>query len=144
MYFFKTRNWLNSVSCSNLQNYEHSFIIMYQYDNVICNLILGRLSNIQVCCFAALATPKYCPPEFSLKDNKLIQELSRKYKKSWSQICLRYLTQQNLVTISAADDENQMKENIDSNSFNLDENDMKELEKCDKNKRIYIFDYAPG
>lgn len=101
-------------------------------------------NQVQVLAFAPLATPRHCLPDYKLAENEIVQKIAKKYKRTWAQICLRFLTQQNILPVVAADNEKQMNENINCNTFDLEESDMIELKQLDKKKRIYIFDYAKG
>ena len=103
-----------------------------------------RKNAIQITAFAPLATPRKCPTDYLLAQNKKVKVLSAKYAKSWAQISNKFLIQQAIIPICSAENEKQLIENLNCNTFELNENDMNDLKRLDKNRRIYIFDYAPG
>lgn len=100
--------------------------------------------KIQVSSFAALASPKKCPSDYLLENNETIKELCKKYSKTWTQICLRFLIQQDIVVIPGADNEIQLKENLDCNTFSLNDEDMIKLTKLNKKRRIFTHNYEKG
>lgn len=103
-----------------------------------------RKNEIQVSAFAPLATPRVCSPEYLLKDNETVQNLAKKHGKTWAQIALRFLTQQGIVVVPAADNEEQLIENLDCNSFSLSDEEMRLLSVLDKKRRIYFHAYVKG
>lgn len=60
-------------------------------------------------------------------DNELLRELSKKYRKSVSQICLRWITQHNVIPIPKSSSPERIKENIDLFDFELSQEDMKKI-----------------
>lgn len=103
-----------------------------------------KRNDIQVTAFAPLATPQVCSPDYLLKDNKTVRNLAKKHGKTWAQIALRFLTQQGIVVVPAADDESQLIENFDCNSFDLSDEEMQLLSCLEKRKRIYVHAYVRG
>lgn len=103
-----------------------------------------KRNQIQVSAFAPLATPRNCPPDYLLEHNETVRKLASKYGKSWAQISLRFLQQNGIIPVVAPENEHQMNEDVSCDTFDLSEIEMHELSRLDKQKRIYIFDYAPG
>jgi methylglyoxal/glyoxal reductase len=71
-----------------------------------------------------------------LKDEKILQ-ISKKYNKSVSQICIRWSLQNNVVTIPKASSFERIKENSDVFDFEISNDDMKILNSFDK-KFLYL------
>lgn len=67
---------------------------------------------------------------------KILLELSEKYQKSIAQIILRWHIQKGLVVIPKTKTEQRIVENIDIFNFELDEKEMNEIEKLDKNLSV--------
>lgn len=101
-------------------------------------------NQIQVSAFAPLATPLFCPPDYLLAENETIRKLSKKHGKTWAQIALRFLTQQAVAVVPAADDRTQLLENLDCNSFELSDEEMRLVGELNKRKRIYVHAYVNG
>ncbi|GAC1499715.1 MAG: aldo/keto reductase [Candidatus Saccharimonadales bacterium] len=68
-------------------------------------------------------------------DNQKVQELAKKYNKSYAQIMLRYLIQLELVVLPKSITPHRIKENINIFDFNLDDNDVQILKDQDENLR---------
>lgn len=60
-------------------------------------------------------------------NNELLLGLSKKYQKSVSQVCLRWIIQQKVIVIPKSSSLERMRENIDLFDFELSEEEMKEI-----------------
>lgn len=58
-------------------------------------------------------------------ENETLKNISTKYNKSISQVCLRWLIQKNIIPLPKTKNENRMLENMDIFNFELSSNDMK-------------------
>ena len=65
-------------------------------------------------------------------------ELAKKYNKSSAQIILRWHVQNENIIIPGSTNPKHIKENINLFDFKLTEDEMKEIDKINKNKRYYI------
>ena len=72
-----------------------------------------------------------------LLGNKLFAELSEKYKKTPSQIILRWHIQSGNIVFPKTKSTEHMQENLDIFSFELDGEDMKKIDALDKNKALF-------
>ena len=70
-----------------------------------------------------------------LLEDKKISEIAKKYNKTNAQIILRFLIQKNIVVIPKSTNKNHIKENIKIFDFELEEKDMKKIEKLDKKQQ---------
>lgn len=66
-----------------------------------------------------------------------LQELAARYKKSVSQIILRFDIQSGLTVIPKTIHSARMRENLDIFDFKISDEDMKKIEALDKNERAY-------
>ncbi len=74
----------------------------------------------------------------SLLNEKVFQELAKKYNKKPAQIILRWHVDMGFIVIPGSKNPIHIKDNFDIFDFQLDENDMKEIAKINKQKRYYI------
>ena len=72
-----------------------------------------------------------------LLDSQIITGLSKKYGKSPAQIVLKWHTQMGFIVIPGSKNAEHIKDNIDIFDFTLSDEDMKEMEKLNKNERRY-------
>lgn len=63
-----------------------------------------------------------------LNDNQLLYELSLKYQKTLSQICIRFALQHNVLPIIKTNSENRLAENLQVFDFELEADDMEKLD----------------
>jgi diketogulonate reductase-like aldo/keto reductase len=87
-----------------------------------------RKNNIVIEAYSPLA-------HASAMDDPEILELSKKHKKSYAQIMLRFLIQLGLVVIPKSVTPERIKENIDVFDFKLSDDDMKVLKGLDRDMR---------
>ena len=89
--------------------------------------------KVQVEAFATFGTTKKNPE--AAKDlfaNEIILDLSRKYKKSASQVILRWVLEQGISVIPKASSKEHLRENIDVLDFELSHEDMLQIDTLDK------------
>jgi 2,5-diketo-D-gluconate reductase B len=77
-----------------------------------------------------------------VNDNPIIKEIADKYQKTPAQVTLRWLTQQNIITIPKASSEEHLRENINIFDFELDNLDIEKIKKVNQNKRMVYKDIA--
>jgi diketogulonate reductase-like aldo/keto reductase len=68
-------------------------------------------------------------------DNQAIMGIAKKHNKSYAQIMLRWLIEQDFVVIPKSVTPSRIQENIDIFDFRLDEEDMATLAKQDRDLR---------
>ena len=69
-------------------------------------------------------------------ENDILKDIADRYNKSTRQVVLRYFTQKDIIMIPKTVNINRMKENFDIFDFNLNENEMKEIEKLNMDKPV--------
>ncbi len=72
-----------------------------------------------------------------LLDSPIVTKIAKKYGKSPAQIVLKWHTQMGFIVIPGSKNAEHIKDNIDIFDFALNENDMKEMEKLNKNEKRY-------
>jgi len=72
-------------------------------------------------------------------DNPVIQEIATKYKKSPSQVCIRYCIDRGLIVIPKSVTATRIKENFDVNDFKLSNDDLKNLNNLNKPNGRIVF-----
>ncbi len=73
----------------------------------------------------------------SLINEPVFSDLAKKYNKTPAQIILRWHTQMGFVVIPGSKNTAHIKDNLDILDFTLTDNEMKDIEKLDKNERYY-------
>ena len=79
---------------------------------------------------------RLCKGQQHLMGNPVLTEIGEKYGKSSIQVILRYLVQNNVVTIPRSTNPAHIKSNIDIFDFELDSDDLKRLRVLDERKPI--------
>lgn len=64
-------------------------------------------------------------------ENPIICDIAKKHGKSVAQICLRWVTQQNVVAIPKSAKQERMKDNLNIFDFKLDDDDLKKIKTLD-------------
>jgi diketogulonate reductase-like aldo/keto reductase len=88
-----------------------------------------KQNNIQVEAYSPLARAH-------ILDNPVVQKIADKHSKTYTQVMLRWLIDNDLVIIPKSVTPSRIRENIDLFDFKLDKQDLDELEKVDKDKRF--------
>jgi diketogulonate reductase-like aldo/keto reductase len=77
-----------------------------------------------------------------VNDDPIIRKIAEKYQKTPAQITLKWLTQQDIITIPKASSEGHLRENINIFDFQLEKSDIDKLKKVNQNKRMVYKDIA--
>jgi len=77
-----------------------------------------------------------------VNDNLIIRQIAQKYQKSPAQITIRWLTQQNIITIPKASSEEHLKENINIFDFELEKSDIEKMKQVNQDNRMVYKDIA--
>ena len=72
-----------------------------------------------------------------LLDSLIVTKIAKKYGKSPAQVVLKWHTQMGFIVIPGSKNAEHIKDNIDIFDFTLSDEDMKEMEKLNKNERRY-------
>jgi len=77
-----------------------------------------------------------------VNENKIINQIAKKYQKTPVQITLRWLIQQDIIAIPKASSEKHLKENLDIFDFELDPLDIETIKEVNQNKRMVNSEFA--
>lgn len=70
-------------------------------------------------------------------NNSIVRAIAQKYRKTPTQVALRYLVQREIVIIPKTTSKERMKENIDIFDFSLSSEDMENLKMIDEDKSLW-------
>lgn len=76
-------------------------------------------------------------------NNPVLNSIGKKYGKSAAQTALRFLLQNDVVLIPKTTHKNRMEENFDIFDFQLNSEEMKEIEALDTGKSLFFSHYDP-
>ncbi|XP_034940913.1 1,5-anhydro-D-fructose reductase [Chelonus insularis] len=77
----------------------------------------------------------------SIMDNSVVINIAKKHQKTSAQIALKFLIQQNIVAIPKSTNPVRIQDNINLFDFELDKEDLKELESLDRGTAARICDF---
>ncbi|KAJ7727823.1 NADP-dependent oxidoreductase domain-containing protein [Mycena maculata] len=72
----------------------------------------------------------------SLLKNVTVSTIADRYSKSSAQVLLRWATQRRIAVVPKSNDDDRLKENLDSESFDLSEDDIKAISSLNRNLRM--------
>ena len=139
-----------SIGVSNFQISKLKTILEHCRIKPVCNQIemnihLQRKELVSFCqqhdivivCYrplsANLTHESYKHMKNHCLEDKTVIELSTKYNKTPSQICLRFLIEMNCIPIPKSQNIKHIEDNFNIFNFKIEENDMKKLKECDLN-----------
>lgn len=71
-----------------------------------------------------------------VNDNVIIRKIAEKFKKTPTQITLKWLIQQEIIAIPKSSSEEHLRENFDIFDFELENSDIEAIKKVNQNKRL--------
>jgi diketogulonate reductase-like aldo/keto reductase len=77
-----------------------------------------------------------------VNNDPIIRNIAEKYQKTPAQITLKWLSQQDIITIPKASSERHLRENINIFDFELEKSDIEKLKEVNQNKRMVYKDIA--
>ena len=106
-------------------------------------LAFCKLYGIQIIGYNSFVSGAYIKDyeSFKIFDEEIIIKLAEKYQKSKGQILLNWGLSKGAVVIAKSNSVERMKENMDSQSFKLEEEDVAQISKLNANKRFCLNDY---
>ena len=100
------------------------------------HLFLQQPKLVKYCHDNGIKIEAYSPLAHSkLMDDQVVQKVADKHNKTYAQIMLRWLIQQDCIILPKSITPQRIAENIDLFNFNLDKDDMKDLSTRDRNLR---------
>jgi diketogulonate reductase-like aldo/keto reductase len=105
-------------------------------NQVELHLFLQQPELIEYCKKEGIVVEAYSPLAHAKEmNNEIIAGTAAKYNKTYAQVMLRWLVEQDLVVLPKSVTPSRIKENIDMFDFELDEEDKKALSDLDKDMR---------
>jgi len=105
--------------------------------------LLFPLDTINYCKENNIVVQAYCSmaqQDSKLVNNKIILKMAKKYKKSVSQICLKWALQHGIAILPRSKNKDRIKENCQLFDFEIESNDMEEINSLNCN---YHVDWDP-
>ena len=126
---------IRSVGVSNfgikhLKIMERLGLALPSVNQIEVSCFLYEKELIEYCDKKGIIIEAYTPlakADERVKRNKLINELGKKYDKTWAQIMIKWCQQQGMVVLVKSTNEKRIKQNGDVFDFKIDEFDMKRL-----------------
>lgn len=137
----KTSGLVKSIGVSNytirhleeMESYANEMPVVNQVE---LHVFLQQPELIKYCKSNKIQIEAYSPlAHANLMDNEVVKTVAEKHGKSYAQIMLRFLIEQDLVVIPKSVNPKRIEENFNVFDFSLDASDMKKLRSEDKNKR---------
>lgn len=142
---FKKQGVVKAIGVSNFVRFHLEEIAKHKIP-ILTNQIemhpyLQRRSLVALCKELGIIVTAYRPlARGAFEIDPVLKKIGEKYKKSPSQIVLRWLIQQDIVAIPKASNVQHLKDNINVFDFNLDAQEMQNIDALDSNQRFC----APG
>ena len=137
---FNTQSLLNLLSFCKIKPLVNEIELHpYLYQKKLVEFC--RRENIIIFGYNPLVKGCYCAETAeenmrNLLGEKLIVDLSKKYNKTVGQIVLNWSVSREVIPIPMTSNLHRMKENLASNEFVMDENDLKKIDKLNRNQRF--------
>jgi len=104
-----------------------------------------RSNGAQITAYGPLGAPGLMstrkPDVKPLMDNEVVNKISKKHKKTTAQVLIRWQMQGGIVVIPKSTNEQRIKENFDVWDFELEKEEMEELDGLDKGFRFFDQDW---
>lgn len=109
---------------------------MPSVNQVELHVFLQQPELVEYCRANNILVEAYSPLAHSRDMNDpVVERIAAKHSKSYAQIMLRWLVEQNFVVIPKSVSPQRIRENIDIFDFKLDDQDLNDLKTCDKDLR---------
>ena len=137
---FNTQSLLNLLSFCKIKPLVNEIELHpYLYQKKLVEFC--KRENIIIFGYNPLVKGCYCAETAeenmrNLLREKLIVDLSKKYNKTVGQIVLNWSVSREVIPIPMTSNLHRMKENLASNEFVMDENDLKKIDKLNRNQRF--------
>ena len=137
---FNTQSLLNLLSFCKIKPLVNEIELHpYLYQKKLVEFC--KRENIIVFGYNPLVKGCYCAETAeenmrNLLGEKLIVDLSKKYNKTVGQIVLNWSVSREVIPIPMTSNLHRMKENLASNEFVMEENDLKKIDKLNRNQRF--------
>ena len=127
---------VSNYTIRHLEEMESYSKIVPAINQVELHVFLQQPELIKYCQDRGIVVEAYSPiAHAKVMDDPTIQAIAEKYGKTYTQIMLRWLLQQDLVILPKSVTPSRIQENFELFDFKLDESDMRELTGLDRDLR---------
>jgi diketogulonate reductase-like aldo/keto reductase len=127
---------VSNYTIRHLEEMEKYAKVTPAINQVELHVFLQQPELVKYCADKGIAIEAYSPLAHAKSmDNEAISKIAQKYNKSYAQIMLRWLIEQNLVVLPKSVTPSRIQENIDIFDFKLDAEDLAALAAEDKDLR---------
>lgn len=106
-----------------------------------------KQNGIYIMAFNSLCKGVYCKKQVNLLEESQLTKIAEKHKKSVGQVALSWAVSQGMIVIPASSKPERVRENLESASLVLDEEEITEISKLNKNIRLCdstVLNFASG
>lgn len=127
---------VSNYTVKHLEEMKTMFDITPAVNQVEMSVFLQQPELTEYCQTNGIVVEAYTPlAEGIFFDDPLLQAIAKKYNKSVPQIMLRWGIEYGVVVLTKSSHQKRIEDNIDVVDFKLDEQDMAQLKKLDRNYR---------
>jgi diketogulonate reductase-like aldo/keto reductase len=127
---------VSNYTIRHLQEMERYTTIMPAINQVELHVFLQQPELVKYCQERGIVIEAYSPLAHAQDMHEsVIQHIAKKHNKSYAQVMLRWCIERGFVIIPKSINPKRIKENISILDFKLDSDDMRKLEKLDRNLR---------
>jgi diketogulonate reductase-like aldo/keto reductase len=128
---------VSNYTIKHLEELKNYAKIIPAINQVELHVFLQQPDLIKYCRDNGIQVEAYSPlARGRIMDNDVVKRIADKHDKTYAQVMLRWLVEQDLVVIPKSVTPNRIDENIDIFDFELDKEDMKAIAGIDMNKRF--------
>jgi methylglyoxal/glyoxal reductase len=127
---------VSNYTIGHLEQLKSYAQVMPVVNQVELHVFLQQPELVKYCQDNNITIEAYSPlAHAKAMDNSVIIDIAKKHHKSYAQIMLRWLLQQNFIILPKSVTPNRIQENIDLFDFSLDKEDLSKLAEQDRNLR---------
>lgn len=127
---------VSNYTIRHLEDMKSYAGIVPAVNQVELHIFLQQPELVEYCRERDIVIEAYSPLAHSKEmDNEVVAKIAKKHGKSYAQIMLRWLVEQDFAVLPKSVTPSRIKENIDIFDFELDQDDLVLLKECDKNLR---------
>lgn len=127
---------VSNYTIRHLEDMDKYAKVVPAVNQVELHIFLQQPELVKYCQDRGIVVEAYSPLAHArAMDNRVVAGIAAKHGKSYAQVMLRWLLQQDLVVLPKSVTPSRIKENIDIFDFELDKDDLAELAKQDQDLR---------
>ncbi len=127
---------VSNYTIRHLEELMSTFDIVPAVNQVEIHVFLQQKELVEFCAKHDIVIEAYSPLAHGIRmDNPVISQIAEKHQKSYSQIMLRWLVEQDMVILPKSIHAARIAENFHVFDFSLDTDDMERIANCEDNFR---------